>query len=158
MVKVINLDNMPIMQNVYQEFSTIDEANKYLMNLAEKFAHSGYEVEHIPATEGILFNDPQMLKVTKVFNVINPNATDNIIVFALVPHAEGELITITRNRMKYYGEAEDETNYNFVNKNMSLNELHAEMLQNNYKPTKHENGIFLYKSETDTFVSEVYVM
>jgi hypothetical protein len=79
-------------------------------------------------------------------------------VFALVPCAEGEFVTITRNRMKYYSEAEDETNYNFANKNISLEEIHAELTKENYALVRKENNMLLYKSETETFISEIYVL
>lgn len=157
MFKVINLDNLATGQNVFKSFSTEVEANAYLSALANDFAKKGYEVRNIPASEGIFFNDPQMLKVTKSVNVANPNAPENIIVFALVPCADNEFISVTRNRMKYYSEAEDETNYNFVNKTAPFENIHAEMLQNEYVFLKQENGIYFYKSETDTFISEVYI-
>lgn len=157
MFKVINLDNLATGQNVFKSFSTEVEANAYLSALANDFAKKGYEVRNIPASEGILFNDPQMLKVTKSVNVANPNAPENIIVFALIPCADNEFVTITRNRMKYYSEAEDETNYNFVNKSAPFENIHAEMVQNDYTLLRQENGISFYKSETDTFISEVYI-
>ncbi len=157
MVKVINLDNLATCQDLYRQFTTEAEAQTHIRTLANNYAKSGYEVQHIPAAEGIMFNDPQMLKVIKHFNVTNPNAPENIVVYALVPHAEGEFVTITRNRMRYYSEAEDETNYNFVNKSGSIETIHAEMLENGYILVKQENGIYVYKSETDTFISEIYV-
>ena len=158
MYKVINLYNLATGRDVYKQVPTQFEAQMYLKDLNKKYSNMGYMVKHIPAAEGILFNDPEMLKVTKTFNVANPDAPENIIVFALVPCAEGEFVTITRNRMKYYSEAEDETNYNFANKNVSLEEIHAELTKENYALVRKENNMLLYKSETETFISEIYVL
>lgn len=157
MFRIINLDNMATMKNVFNVFNTEHEAQNCLKDLASNYGKNGYQVENIPAQEGIMFNDPQMLKVTRVTGVTDPNATDNIIVYALVPCGDNELVTITRNRMRYYGEAEDETNYNFVTRNATINELHTEMLENGYKLVRQENGVYLYSSETDTFISEIYI-
>lgn len=158
MFKVINLDNLANMKDVYKEFATEEEAQQLITSLANHYSKSGYQVQHIPASEGILFNDPQMLKVIKCFNVTNPNAPENIIVYALVPHNDNELVTVTRNRMKYFSEAEDETNYNFVNRSEGVHAIHEEMLANDYILVNNENGMYCYKSETDTFISEVYVL
>lgn len=157
MVKIINLDNLPKMQSLYVQHNSEDEANAFLQKMANDYRKAGYEVIDIPASEGIMFNDPHMLKVVKHHGVVDPNAPENIVVYALVPHAQGEFVTVTRNRMKYYSEAEDETNYNFVNKNMSMEALHQEMLENGYALVREANGIRLYKNEIDTFISEVYV-
>ena len=158
MFKIINLDNLPTGNEVYKQFRTEDEAQAHLHSVAQFFSKSGYQVENIPAAEGVFFNDPQMLKVTRVFNVSNPNASDNVVVYALMPHEEGELVTITRNRMKYYGETEDETNYNFVATKETVEELHTRLSAEGYILMRKEENMLAYKSETETFISEIYVL
>ena len=158
MFKIINLDNLPTGNEVYKQFRTDDEAQAHLHSVAQFFSKSGYQVENIPAAEGVFFNDPQMLKVTRVFNVSNPNASDNVVVYALMPHEEGELVTITRNRMKYYGETEDETNYNFVATKETVEELHARLSAEGYILMRKEENLLASKSETETFISEIYVI
>ena len=158
MFKIINLDNLPTGNELYKQFRTEDEAQAHLHSVAQFFSKSGYQVENIPATEGVFFNDPQMLKVTRVFNVSNPNASDNVVVYALIPHEEGELVTITRNCMKYYGETEDETNYNFVATKETVEELHARLSAEGYILMRKEENMLAYKSETETFISEIYVL
>ena len=75
-----------------------------------------------------------------------------------MPHEEGELVTITRNRMKYYGETEDETNYNFVATKETVEELHARLSAEGYILMRKEENMLAYKSETETFISEIYVL
>ena len=158
MFKVINMDNLPIGENYFAGFHTEEEANHHLDELATQYIQKGYMAQNIPAQHNSLFNDPQMLKITKVRNVLNPNDPTNIIVFALVPQSAGEYIVITRNKMKHFSEAEDETNYNFDTQKESLNGIYEDLLAKGYRLIASNDSLLCFKFETDDFVSEVYVL
>lgn len=158
MFKVIHMDNLPTGENFFTCFETEEAADQYLDELATQYIQNGYEAKNIPAQQNIMFNDPQMLKVTRKHNVYNPNDPSNIIVYALLPQQEGEYILITRNKMKEFSDMEDETNYCFETSTEDIGIIYENLQAKGYRLVASSNCLLCCKSETDTFISEVYII
>lgn len=158
MFKVINLNELKNGKKAIETFDNEREAIIYINGLANAFSITGYRIASLPTSRGISYDDPQMLVVKKKIDEYDDNSEEESILFALMSYEYGEYLSISNDRGKDTWGREEDANYSIKRIAAKPAEMYERIVKNRYSLIKSQDGICYYKTETDDFISEIYII